>query len=238
MKLKSKLFLSILFVGAQLFGQSPRISTTSIKANDQKIDPANMLWFDEPASIWEEALPVGNGRLGAMVYGKHGEEKIQFNEETYWTGGPYSTVVKGGYKELPKIQKFIFEGKPIEAHKLFGRALMGYPVEQQKYQSMANLHLFFGKDSVTDYSRTLDLKTGIATVKYKANGINYTREIIASAVDQTIAVRISADKAGSISLDAELRGVRNNSHSNYATDYFRMDGLGNDQLKLTGKSAD
>ena len=238
MKLKSKLFLSILFVGAQLFGQSPGISTTSIKANDQKIDPANMLWFDEPASIWEEALPVGNGRLGAMVYGKHGEEKIQFNEETYWTGGPYSTVVKGGYKELPKIQKFIFEGKPIEAHKLFGRALMGYPVEQQKYQSMANLHLFFGKDSVTDYSRTLDLKTGIATVKYKANGINYTREIIASAVDQTIAVRISADKAGSISLDAELRGVRNNSHSNYATDYFRMDGLGNDQLKLTGKSAD
>ena len=238
MKLKSKLFLSILFVGVQLFGQSPGISTTSIKANDQKIDPANMLWFDEPASIWEEALPVGNGRLGAMVYGKHGEEKIQFNEETYWTGGPYSTVVKGGYKELPKIQKFIFEGKPIEAHKLFGRALMGYPVEQQKYQSMANLHLFFGKDSVTDYSRTLDLKTGIATVKYKANGINYTREIIASAVDQTIAVRISADKAGSISLDAELRGVRNNSHSNYATDYFRMDGLGNDQLKLTGKSAD
>ena len=238
MKLKSKLFLSILFVGAQLFGQSPGISTTSLQANDQKIDPANMLWFDEPASIWEEALPVGNGRLGAMVYGKHGEEKIQFNEETYWTGGPYSTVVKGGYKELPKIQKFIFEGKPIEAHKLFGRALMGYPVEQQKYQSMANLHLFFGKDSVTDYSRTLDLKTGIATVKYKANGINYTREIIASAVDQTIAVRISADKAGSISLDAELRGVRNNSHSNYATDYFRMDGLGNDQLKLTGKSAD
>ncbi|SHF76567.1 alpha-L-fucosidase 2 [Arenibacter palladensis] len=238
MKLKSKLFLSILFVGVQLFGQSPGISTTSLQANDQKIDPANMLWFDEPASIWEEALPVGNGRLGAMVYGKHGEEKIQFNEETYWTGGPYSTVVKGGYKELPKIQKFIFEGKPIEAHKLFGRALMGYPVEQQKYQSMANLHLFFGKDSVTDYSRTLDLKTGIATVKYKANGINYTREIIASAVDQTIAVRISADKAGSISLDAELRGVRNNSHSNYATDYFRMDGLGNDQLKLTGKSAD
>ena len=238
MKLKSKLFLSILFVGAQLFGQSPGISTTSLQANNQKIDPANMLWFDEPASIWEEALPVGNGRLGAMVYGKHGEEKIQFNEETYWTGGPYSTVVKGGYKELPKIQKFIFEGKPIEAHKLFGRALMGYPVEQQKYQSMANLHLFFGKDSVKDYSRTLDLKTGIATVKYKANGINYTREIIASAVDQTIAVRISADKAGSISLDAELRGVRNNSHSNYATDYFRMDGLGNDQLKLTGKSAD
>ena len=238
MHLKSKLLFSIVFVGAQLFGQSTANSTTNLPASGQKIDPANTLWFDEPAAIWEEALPVGNGRLGAMVYGKYGEEKIQFNEETYWTGGPYSTVVKGGYKELPKIQKYIFEGKPIEAHKLFGRALMGYPVEQQKYQSMANLHLFFGQDSVTNYSRSLDLKTGIATVKYKANGINYTREIIASAIDQTIAVRISADKAGSISLDAELRGVRNNSHSNYATDYFRMDGLGNNQLKLTGKSAD
>ena len=238
MHLKSKLLFSIVFVGAQLFGQSTANSTTNLPASGQKIDPANTLWFDEPAAIWEEALPVGNGRLGEMVYGKYGEEKIQFNEETYWTGGPYSTVVKGGYKELPKIQKYIFEGKPIEAHKLFGRALMGYPVEQQKYQSMANLHLFFGQDSVTNYSRSLDLKTGIATVKYKANGINYTREIIASAIDQTIAVRISADKAGSISLDAELRGVRNNSHSNYATDYFRMDGLGNNQLKLTGKSAD
>ena len=106
-----------------------------------------LLWYDTPAKEWEEALPVGNGRLGAMVFGKNGEERIQFNEETFWSGGPYSTLVKGGYKVLPKIQKLIFEGKPLEAHKLFGRNLMGNPVEQMKYQSLANLHIFFDMKS-------------------------------------------------------------------------------------------
>ena len=108
--------------------------STSIDAKD--FNPSTLLWYKSPASVWEEALPVGNGRLGAMVFGKNGEERIQLNEETYWSGGPYSTVVKGGYKMLPEIQKNIFEGNPIKAHKLFGRYLMGYPVEQQKYQAL------------------------------------------------------------------------------------------------------
>ena len=98
-----------------------------------------------------------------MVFGGVKEERIQLNEDTYWSGGPYSTVVKGGYKVLPKIQNLIFEGKPIEAHKLFGRHLMGYPVEQQKYQSLANLHLFFNEDQESEnYKRWLDLSEGIA----------------------------------------------------------------------------
>ncbi len=197
------------------------------------------MWYDEPASKWEEALPVGNGRLGAMVFGDFGEERIQLNEETYWSGGPYSTVVKDGYKKLPEIQQAIFNGEPIKAHKLFGRYLMGYPVEQQKYQALANLHLFFhNEDTALNYRRSLDLKTGVATVTYESNGVNYTREVIASEPDQTIAIRITADKPGSISLDAQLRGVRNSAHSNYATDYFRMDVVNENELKLTGKSAD
>ncbi|WP_434036653.1 glycosyl hydrolase family 95 catalytic domain-containing protein [Formosa sp. 4Alg 33] len=225
MKLTFNLLLfSVLFSGTQLFGQD--------------IDPATLLWYDQPAAIWEDALPVGNGRIGAMVFGKQDEEDIQFNEETYWSGGPYSTVVKGGYKKLPEIQELLFNDEPIKAHKLFGRALMGYPVEQQKYQSLANLRLTFKKEDVKNYKRSLDLKTGIATVTYTSNGVNYKREIFASAIDQTIAIKITADKPNSISLDAELRGVRNSAHSNYATDYFRMDGVGTDQLKLTGKSAD
>ena len=229
-----KLVLCTLFITANLL-IAQNIENTR---NASKVDPATTLWFTKPASIWEEALPVGNGRIGAMVYGKSGEEKIQFNEETYWTGGPYSTVVKGGYEKLPEIQKYIFNGEPLKAHKIFGRALMGYPVEQQKYQSLANLHLVFGQDSVDNYRRYLDLKTGVVTVEYNFEGVNYTKEIFASAVDQTIVIRITADKPGSVTFDAQLRGVRNSAHSNYATDYFRMDGLGNDQLKLTGKSAD
>ena len=134
--------------------------------DEKSFNTASTLWYDQPAEKWEEALPVGNGRLGAMVFGKYGEERIQLNEETYWSGGPYSTVVKGGAKVLPDIQKLIFEGKPLEAHKLFGRYLMGYPVEQMKYQSIANLHLFFEDEAeVTDYKRGLDLETATVGVE-------------------------------------------------------------------------
>lgn len=202
-------------------------------------DPATLLWYRSPAAVWEECLPVGNGRLGAMVFGKYGEERIQLNEDTYWSGGPYSTVVKGAYTSLPAIQKNIFEGRPIEAHKLFGRSLLGYPVEQQKYQSLANLVLTFkNEDTATDYKRWLDLETGITSVKYKANGVTYLREVFSSVPDQTIAIRITADKPASISFNASLRGERNKTHSNYATDYFKMDGAGKDGLVLSGKSAD
>ncbi len=206
---------------------------------DKSVDPATIMWYNQPAEQWEDALPVGNGRIGAMVFGKYGEEKIQLNEETYWSGGPYSTVVKGGYKKLPEIQKAIFDGEPIKAHQLFGRHLMGYPVEQQKYQALANLHLFFtDQDTATHYRRSLDLKTGLISVSYKVDGVTYKREVIASAPDQTIAIRLTADKPGRISFEAQLRGVRNSAHSNYATDYFRMDALDNNELRLTGKSAD
>ncbi len=206
---------------------------------NKKFNPATLLWYSAPASKWDEALPVGNGRLGAMVFGKYGEERIQLNEETYWSGGPYSTVVKGGAAVLPQIQKQVFEEKYLEAHNLFGRQVMGYPVEQQKYQSLANLHLFFeNQEKVTDYKRWLDLTTSITRVVYSVDHITYTREVFASSPDQTIVVRLTASKPGSISFKANLRGVRNQAHSNYATDYFRMDVVGNDGLAVIGKSAD
>lgn len=202
-------------------------------------DPSSYIWFSNPAAKWDEALPVGNGRLGAMIFGGIAEERLQLNEDTYWSGGPNSTVVKGGYKVLPEIQRLVFAERYLEAHNLFGRNLMGYPVEQQKYQSLANLHLFFdhGKDA-SNYERDLDLKTGVVTTSYTANGIRYKREVIASAPDQVIAIRLTADRQGSISLTANLRGVRNQAHSNYGTDYFRMDPVGQDGLAVTGKSAD
>ncbi|WP_339710501.1 glycoside hydrolase family 95 protein [uncultured Kriegella sp.] len=238
MHIKLLIHCAIILIGNLLLAQNNTNLQTGSEIEQVSFDPATVLWFDEPASIWEEALPVGNGRLGGMVYGKHGEEIIQFNDDTYYTGGPYSTVVKGGYKKLPEIQKLLFNGEPLKAHKLFGRELMGYPVEQMKYQCLANLHLFFEEDSVQNYKRSLDLKTGTVTINYSHKGIHYTREIFSSAIDQTIAIRITSDTPGSISFGAELRGKRNDAHSNYATDYFRMDGLGRDQLQLTGKSAD
>ncbi len=237
--MKNKTLLCLLIAGLSTLCVQAQTNDFSHKITTKSFNPATVSWYNAPAKKWEEALPVGNGRLGAMVFGKNGEERIQLNEETYWSGGPYSTVVKGGYKVLPEIQKLVFEEKYLAAHNLFGRNLMGYPVEQQKYQSLANLHLFFkNQDSVTNYKRWLDLETGISSVSYQANGITYQRDVFASAPDQVIVVRITANKPNSISFTANLRGVRNQAHSNYATDYFRMDALGTEGLVLTGKSAD
>ncbi len=245
MKIKNTFFFCIVLIACSNNEKTQSttaltfLSETAERISDKSIDPSSLMWYTKPAAAWEDALPVGNGRIGAMVFGGIEEERIQLNEETYWSGGPYSTVVKGGYKALPKIQELIFAGKPIEAHKLFGRNIMGYPVEQQKYQSLANLHLFFDKElKAENYKRWLDLASGITGVEYEIDGTTYLREIFASAIDQTIAVRLTASKAGKINFDSELRGVRNDAHSNYATDYFRMDGEGENELVLRGKSAD
>ena len=120
---KFQVVLSLLMTFLFYSAYSQQISSKTIDQGD--FDPSTLLWYKAPASAWEEALPVGNGRLGAMVFGKYDQERIQLNEDTYWSGGPYSTVVQGGYKELPEIQKDIFNGQPIKAHRLFGRYLMG-----------------------------------------------------------------------------------------------------------------
>ncbi len=231
--------MATLFIVGILVNVPAQETGISDRIDKKDFDPATLLWYDAPAEEWEEALPVGNGRLGAMVFGKYNEERIQLNEETYWSGGPYSTVVEGGAEFLPEIQKYIFDGQPLKAHKLFGRKLMGYPVEQQKYQSLANLHLFFdNQDSVIRYKRWLDLNSGITAVEYTVNDVTYQREVISSAPDQVIVVRLTANKPASISFKAQLRGCRNQAHSNYATDYFRMDEVGQDGLMVNGKSAD
>jgi len=200
---------------------------------------ATVLWYSRPADKWENALPVGNGRLGAMVFGRTDTEEIQLNEETYWSGGPYSTVVEGGYRFLPEIQKLVFDGDYEMAHILFGRHLMGYPVEQMKYQSLGRLVLRFpAGGEPTGYRRELDLDTAVVTTGYEQDGVRFTRRVFSSPVDQVVVVRLTADRPGRISFVAQLRGERNSAHSNYATDYFRMDGLPPDGLVVRGKSAD
>jgi alpha-L-fucosidase 2 len=221
----------MLFLGASPRGLQPGSAAAP--------NPATRIWYTHPADKWENALPVGNGRLGAMVFGKTDEEQIQINEETYWSGGPYSTTVQGGYKVLPDIRTLIFDGELIRAHRLFGRHLMGYPVEQQKYQSLGSLVLkLAGTGEVKAYRHELDLDTAIATTTYEQGGVRFTREVFATPVDQVIVVRLTADAPGTVSFTLQLRGDRNQAHSNYATDYFRMNGDGTDGLVVRGKSAD
>ena len=227
----------IVLAGALLaLGSSP---AAPLAAPPPPADPAKLLWYTHPADKWENALPVGNGRLGAMVFGRTGEEEIQLNEDTLWSGGPYSTVVKGGFKALPEIQKHVFDGNLKMAHILFGRNLMGHPVEQMKYQSLGRLVLQLpSQEAVTDYRHELDLDTAIVRTSYVQGGVRYSREVFSSPVDQVIVVRLTADRPGKVSFRAQLRGERNAAHSNYATDYFRMDGLPPDGLVVRGKSAD
>ncbi len=227
----SLVILAAAFAAARLFGSAPGAEAPR--------DASTVVWAARPADKWENAHPVGNGRLGAMVFGRTDEERIQLNEETYWTGGPYSTTVKGGAEALPEIRRLVFEGRLKEAHILFGRRLMGYPVEQQKYQSLGNLVLAFpSKSAASDYRHELDLDAAVDTTSYTLEGVRLTRRVFSSPVDQVLVVRLTADAPGRISFRAQLRGERNEAPSNYATDYFRMDGLPRDGLVVRGKSAD
>jgi alpha-L-fucosidase 2 len=202
-------------------------------------DSAVRLWYAHPADKWQNALPVGNGRLGALVFGRTDEEQIPLNEDTYWTGGPYSTTVPGASRGLAEVRRLIFDGELVKAHRAFGRSLMGYPVEQQKYQSLGALVLQLPPArEVKGYRNELDLDTAIATTTYEAGGVRFRREVFASPVDQVIVVRLTASVPESVSFSAQLRGARNQAHSNYATDYFRMEGDGGSGLVVRGKSAD
>jgi hypothetical protein len=157
-------------------------------------DPTTLLWYTHPAEKWDDALPVGNGRLGALVFAKTGEEEIPINEDTYWSGGPYSTTVEGGYRALPEIRRLIFDGELVRAHKAFGRHLMGYPVEQQKYQALGSVWLRFpGAGEVTGYRHELDLDTAIATTRFERDGVVHTREARLEAVPEGGSVRVLDD---------------------------------------------
>lgn len=195
--------------------------------------------YDQPATLWEEALPVGNGRMGAMVFGIPGQERLALNEETLWTGGPYDPTKEGGWKALPEIRRLLFAGDVEKAHDLFGRTMMGVPYEQQKYQPFGTIWLDFpGHNTYTGYSRELDLDAAEVRVAYEVDGVRFTRTVFSSAPDQVLVMRIEASQPGQINFDAMMQGIRNPAHSNYGTDYFLMDGLGSDTLRITGKSSD
>lgn len=153
------------------------------------------LWYSQPAQKWTEALPIGNGRLGAMIFGGVENDRIQFNEETLWTGVPTDYAHKGASLYLGQIRQLIFDGKQKEAEDLGMKEFMGVPVRQRAYQAFGDLNLHFkGQSAFTNYRRELDLKNSIHRVTYQSNGVNFTREYISSNPDQIIAIRLTADQ--------------------------------------------
>ena len=171
--------------------------------NDEKWNHLK-LWYNKPAQKWTEALAVGNGRLGAMVYGTVQTERLQLNEDTLWTGQPVNRDRVGAYKHLPEARRLIFEGKYAEAQSIMQREFMG-PRLIRSYQTLGDLRLRFGDNGqVTDYRRQLDLDTATATVTYRLGDATFTREVFSSPVDQCIVVRLSCDKPAQITFDASL----------------------------------
>jgi alpha-L-fucosidase 2 len=168
-----------------------------------------ILYYDKPAVKWVEAMPIGNGRLGAMVFGRTANERILFNEDTFWGGSPYNPVNPQAKEALPQAGKLIFEGKNVEAQKLINEKMMAVPPYQAKYQPAGLLKLSFpGHKKATDYTRQLDLNTAVVTVEYKVADVTYKRRIFSTPVDQMIVMQLTADKPGSINFTARFSAVQ------------------------------
>ncbi|KAA9379042.1 glycoside hydrolase family 95 protein [Microbispora cellulosiformans] len=163
------------------------------------------LWYDESAGTdWLRALPIGNGRLGAMVFGNVDVERLQLNEDTVWGGGPYDQSNTRGAGALAQIRQLVFQNQWSQAQSLIDQNMLGSPAGQLAYQTVGNLRLTFsaGSSGVSGYNRLLDLTTATTVTTYSQNGVNYRRETFASAPDQVIVVRLTADRAGSITFSA------------------------------------
>ncbi|HEX3025327.1 MAG TPA: glycoside hydrolase family 95 protein, partial [Chitinophagaceae bacterium] len=187
------------------------------------------LWYLKPAKQWVEALPVGNGRLGAMIYGDPANETIQLNENTVWAGQPNRNDNPDAKAALPEVRKLIFEGKYNEAQDLVNQKIITKTSHGMPYQTVGNLKLSFpGHENYSDFYRELDIEKAIVTSHYKINNINYTTKAFSSYPDQVIIYRISADERGSVSFSAIMdRPSKFNVHT-----------IGSNEIVLSGITSD
>ena len=164
------------------------------------------LWYDQPAVLWTDALPVGNGHMGAMIFGGAAHERIQFNEHTVWTGEPHDYAHKGAAQSLAKIRELLWAGKQKEAEDLAMKEFMSEPLHQKAYQAFGDLLIETpGVENPTGYKRSLDLDTGIATTEFTAGGIQYRREVFASYPANAIVVHLTSSKPAAFTADLEVR---------------------------------
>jgi alpha-L-fucosidase 2 len=160
---------------------------------------AQVLWYDAPASQWVEALPVGNGTLGAMVFGGIARERIQFNESTIWTGGPHDYARPGASSWLPRLRQLLYAGRQAEAEAVAQVHFMSAPLHQRAYQAFGDLRIDFPSlDSakVEAYRRDLDLDSAVATTRFRIDGVTYERRVFASHPDGVVVVQLRANQPG------------------------------------------
>ena len=186
-----------------------------------------VLWYNQPAEKWTDALPIGNGRMGAMIFGGVLDERVQFNEDTLWKGQPHDYVRAGARDHLAAIRQLLFEGKIKEAEGVAKTNFLSDPVRQKAYQPFGDLRFhFIGVTNVTNYRRELDLDSTIARVTYQSDGVTYRREAFASHPDQAIVLRLTADKPGQLSFTLRMDSPQTNSQTRAVSP---------DTLALTGQ---
>ena len=209
-----------------LFGMFSLLLKTTVTIGQESF---LKLWYDHPAKQWVEALPIGNGRLGAMVFGDPLKEIIQLNENTVWAGQPNRNDNPEAKNALPEVRKLIFEGKYSEAQNLVNRKFISKASQGMPYQTVGNLELSFpGHENYSGYYRELDIENAITTSHYKVNGVNYYTEAFASCPDQVVIVRIFADKSGSVDFTATMN----------RPSQVEVIAKGKDELVLSGITSD
>lgn len=194
------------------------------------------LWYDSPAKVWTEALPLGNGRLGAMVYGNPAIEQVQLNEETIWAGRPNSNANPSAPENIPEIRKLIFAGKYVEAEQLANKTVMSNTNSGMPYQPFGDLRISFpGHAQYTDYYRELDLDSAKAFVSYKVGDVTFKREFITSFPDQVVLIRLTADKRGAITFNAQLTSPHRDVKIANGDDFISLSGVTSTHERVSGR---
>jgi alpha-L-fucosidase 2 len=194
------------------------------------------LSYNKPATKWTEALPIGNGRLGAMVFGNPIIEQLQLNEETIWAGQPNNNANPEAIKFLPQIRALVFAGKYIEAQNLATEKVMSQTNSGMPYQPFGDLRISFPDHAnYTDYHRELDLDSAKTLISYKVNGTTFSEEIFSSFADQVIMIKLCANKARSISFNAQFTSPHPDTKINTGSDYISLSGTTSTHEGLKGK---
>ncbi|MEI8085588.1 MAG: glycoside hydrolase family 95 protein [Paludibacter sp.] len=215
------LFIFLIFCTiTSLFGQP----------NDYK------LWYDKPAQVWTEALPLGNGRLGAMVFGNPGSEQIQLNEATIWAGQPNKNANPDALENIPKVRELVFAGKYLEAQTLATEKVMSKTNSGMPYQTFGDLRMSFpGHTRYTDYYRELSLDSARVLVRYRNDGVTYKREVITSFTDQVVMIHLTANKKKKITFNAVLTSPHQDVMIACDGNCVTLDGVSSTHEGLKGK---
>jgi alpha-L-fucosidase 2 len=193
------------------------------------------MWYDKPADEWLAALPVGNGRLGAMVFGGTASEQLQLNENSVWAGQPHDYDSPDALAALPEIRRLVFADQWSQAQQSIDQHFLGRPAAQLPYQPVGNLKLHFaGSGDVTGYRRELDLDTAVATTGFTQDGVRHTREVFASAPDQVVVVRITVDRPGALSFTAAFDSPQQTTSSAVDGRTVALDGTSGSAQGITG----